>query len=186
MRRAYVHPAFCWQWSNCPRRVIDSTVGVYFPKIAPLVDAISHNAHSKKVQTLSHSRGFTRHFFSDVWVMSESNLICLSQIWVKKRRPKKRVFTTYPTSSLVSNAFRTPSSIQILLLILFLIKWTLLAIDSDCLPKVCYLKLKQQDIWAKSDNLSPVKPLLRCLAEKNSILLTIIHPCLGPPRHRPL
>ena len=24
--------------------------------------------------------------------------------------------------------------------ILFLIKWTLLAIDSDCLPKVCYLK----------------------------------------------
>ena len=34
---------------------------------------------------------------SHVWVMSELNLICLSQIWVK-RRPKKRVFTTYPTS----------------------------------------------------------------------------------------
>ena len=44
-------------------------------------------------------------------------------------------------------------TVQILLLILFLIKWTLLAIDSDCLPKVCYLKLKN------SDNLSPVKPL---------------------------
>ena len=32
-------------------------------------------------------------------------------------------------------------------------KWTLLAIDSDCLPKVRYLKLKN------SDNLNPVKPL---------------------------
>ena len=44
-------------------------------------------------------------------------------------------------------------TVQILLLILFLIKRTLLAIDPDCLPKVRYLKLKN------SDNLSPVKPL---------------------------
>ena len=82
------------------------------------------------------------HFTTKVRRCSESNLICLSQIWVKKET-KKRVFMTYPTSSLVSNACPTPSSIQILLLILFLIKWTLLAIDSDCLPKVCYLKLKK-------------------------------------------
>ena len=65
------------------------------------------------------------HFATKVCRCSESNLICLSQIWVKKgdQKPNK--------------------SIQILLLILFLIKWTLLAIDSDCLPKVCYLKLKK-------------------------------------------
>ena len=38
--------------------------------------------------------------------------------------------------------------------------WTKFAIDSDCLPKVCYLKLKKnRGISANSDNLSPVKPL---------------------------
>ena len=32
---------------------------------------------------------------------------------------------------------------------LFLIKWTLLAIDSDCLPKVRYLKLKKLGYLSK-------------------------------------
>ena len=74
--------------------------------------------------TTHSSRGFTRHFFYwDVWVMSESNLICLSQIWVKKETEKSMYLRHIP---------------------LFLIKWTLLAIDSDCLPKVCYLKLKKK------------------------------------------
>ena len=39
------------------------------------------------------SRGFTCHFFyTDIWVMSESNLICLSQIWVKKETKKACIY----------------------------------------------------------------------------------------------
>ena len=31
-----------------------------------------------------------------------------------------------------------------------------------CLTKVCYLKLKNSDIWTNSDNLSPLEPLGGC------------------------
>ena len=31
-------------------------------------------------------------FYSDVWVMSESDLICLSQIWVKKETKRARIY----------------------------------------------------------------------------------------------
>ena len=76
------------------------------------------------------------HFASIVRRCSESNLICMSQIWVKKE-----------TSTLKRALF----------------KWTLLAIDLDCLPKVW----KNSDIWANSDNLSPVLKLISTMGGRN-------------------
>ena len=113
-------------------------------------------------------------FCPDIWVMSESNLICLSQIWVKKETKNARIrdiscFATKARSCSI-RAWRrrialTPSTANLAVTYsitwkkcllfqghlyfttkqysLFLFKLTLLANDSDCLPKVCYLKLKK-------------------------------------------
>ena len=84
------------------------------------------------------SRGFTRLFFTQI-SESELNLICLSQIWVKKETKKARTYDISHFATKVhrcseSNLSKKETSTQ--KRALFLIKWTLLAFDLDCLPKV--------------------------------------------------
>ena len=156
-----------------------------------------------------YQRLYPPFFSSDIWVMSESNLICLSQIWVKKETKKARIydishFATKVRRCSESNLIclsqiwvkKAPQNARIrdiscfatkarccsirawrkrIAIIpflpylavtcfipwkdwslfqghlyfktkeysLFLAKLTLLANDSDCLPKVCYLNLKK-------------------------------------------
>ena len=120
-------------------------------------------------------RGSTRHFLVQIiWVKSESNLICLSQIWVKKAPQNARIrdISCFATKARCCSIRAWRKRIAIIPFLpylavtcfipwkdwslfqghlyfktkeysLFLAKLTLLANDSDCLPKVCYLNLKK-------------------------------------------
>ena len=59
-------------------------------------------------------------------------LRCLSHVWVESHLSESNLSKKGDQKSMYLRHIP-----------LFLIKWTLLAIDSDCLPKVCYLKVKK-------------------------------------------